>query len=236
MVLFRAKYQMSNFGQELIKAGVPYTDRFKTWGDDIVKLRDGLAAIKNGKDVMTGGQAERIIAEMPYGAFKNDSNPSKWEDEYAGRQTVPTNHVVDQIRFDPPESYGGIARWCDDFEDANYYQQEAIKHNLHQENEHMVPEGLNLRTIHGSKGREADTVILSTDTTQSVQENMDGESISDAERRLYYVGMTRTENRLVMCQGLDSESPEITIDEIIGKEWREKYEWTNGPVRERQLQ
>jgi len=233
MVLFRAKYQMNNFGQELIKAGIPYTDRFKTWKDDIVKLRDGLAALKNEKDQMTGGQAERIMAELPYGAFKNGTDPSKWEDKYASRQTVPTDHVLDQVRFDRPQSYGRIARWCDDFEDANYYQGEAIKHNLHQDNEHMVPEGINLRTIHGSKGREADTVVLSTDTTQSVQENMADGSMNDAERRLYYVGMTRTENRLVMCQGLDTDSPEFTLDEIIGKEWREQYEWTNGPVRER---
>jgi hypothetical protein len=223
---------MQKFGEKMIKAGIPFRNRFKTWNDDIVALRDGLAALKNNQDTMSGKSAERIVAEMPDGAFVSSANSNSLESKYSARQTVPTKHVLKQFRFDRPDTYGKIARWCDDFEEANYYQEEAVKGNLKQHNEHMTPDGINLRTIHGSKGREADTVILSTDTTQSVQENMNGESINDAERRLYYVGMTRTENRLVMCQGLHSESPEITIDEIIGEEWREDYEFVNGPVRE----
>jgi len=66
-----------------------------------------------------------------------------------------------------------------------------------------------------------------------VMDSCPDDDMSDAERRLYYVGMTRTKNRLVMCEGLDSDSPTFTLDQIIGDSWREDYEWANGPVDER---
>jgi len=58
-------------------------------------------------------------------------------------------------------------------------------------------------------------------------DNMPSGELTDAERRLYYVGITRTENRLVMCQGIDDKSPEISLDTIFGEEWREMYDWAN---------
>lgn len=233
MILFRAKYQMQNFGQELIKAGIPFKDRFKTWRDNIIALRNAFAALHDGDNYMSGKAAQRIVVEMPGDTFANGVSQSKWEDKFASKNKVDCEQVLNLFRYSRPTSWGGLSRWCEEFEEANYYQTEAVKHNIHQGNQDMEPDGIRINTIHGSKGREADTVILSTDTTQSVKENMDNGEISDAERRLYYVGMTRTENRLVMCQGLDRDSPEITLDEIISPEWRDKYEWANGPIRER---
>jgi superfamily I DNA/RNA helicase len=115
----------------------------------------------------------------------------------------------------------------------NYYREMAVRNNLLKDNENLDPKGVRLNTIHGSKGREADTVILSTDTTQSVRDNMAAGALTDAERRLYYVGITRTENRLVMCQGLDDNSPTIALDTIFGPEWRDDYDWANDVVDRR---
>jgi len=229
MILFRAKYQMSSFGQNLIKAGIPYTDRFKTWKDDVLKLRNGLGALKNGDRLMTGAQAARVIEELPPAALPTGTNKDRLVDRFAAESEVATANVVSSTRYDRPDSEHKLRRWCKEFvtDDMNYYREMAVRNNLMMDNEHLSPHGVELETIHGSKGQEADTIILSTDSTQSVMDNMPDGTMTDAERRLYYVGITRTENRLVMCQGLDDKSPEISLDTIFGEEWREMYDWAN---------
>jgi DNA helicase-2/ATP-dependent DNA helicase PcrA len=235
MILFRAKYQMSNFGDELINAGIPYTDRFKTWKEPVLKLRDALAALKNDQDYMTGGQASRLMEELPDGAFKHSTRRERLVDNFSSQKRINVETVLGKVRYDKPDDYRQLRRWCKEFktDDMNWYRERAVRNNLVQHNEHLDPSGVELETIHGSKGQEADTIILSTDSTQSVMENMPRGDLTDAERRLYYVGMTRTKNRLVMCQGLDSDSPAIPLSQIIGEEWKESYEWANGPVDDR---
>jgi DNA helicase-2/ATP-dependent DNA helicase PcrA len=232
MVLFRAKYQMNNFGQELIKCGIPYIDRFKTWKKDVLNLRDGIAALKNDKRLMSGTQASRVIEELPSAAIKRDENKKRLKQKFGNRSEVQTAQVVDVCRYRRPNDDSSLMRWCKEFatDDMHYYRAEAVRNNLRKDKEHLDPEGVELETIHGSKGQEADTIILSTDTTQSVLDNMPPGDMTDAERRLYYVGMTRTKNRLIMCEGLDKDSEQLTLDQIIGKEWREKHEWANKKI------
>jgi len=59
-------------------------------------------------------------------------------------------------------------------------------------------------TIHSVKGGQADTVFLFPDlslaASQEKEESVAGE---DAVRRMFYVGMTRAANRLVLCQPSD---------------------------------
>jgi DNA helicase-2/ATP-dependent DNA helicase PcrA len=235
MILFRAKYQMSNFGEHLIDAGIPYSDRFKTWKEPVLKLRDALAVLKSDEDYMTGGQASRLMEELPDSAFKHDTRRERLIDQFAPQKRIHVDSILGKVRYSRPTDYGSLRRWCNEFktDDMNWYRERAVRNNLTQHNEHLDPAGIKLRTIHGSKGREADTVILPTDSTQSVLDNMPKGELSDAERRLYYVGMTRTKNRLVMCQGLDGDSPSIPLDTILGSRWRSEYDWANGPVDER---
>jgi len=54
--------------------------------------------------------------------------------------------------------------------------------------------GSNLSTIHGSKGGEADNVMLLTDLTRKA--DVSYWSQRDEERRVFYVGMTRARNTL----------------------------------------
>jgi hypothetical protein len=233
MILFRAKYQISNFSDNLIDSGIPFKDRFKTWNEDIVALRDGLAALKNDETHMSGHSAARLVREMPDNALEQGVNRDSMCDIFSSESQVNCSRVLDKFRYRQPTEYGSLRRWTTEFEDANWYQERAIRNNLTKDNEELDPDGIRLKTIHGSKGREANTVILSCSSTQSVMDSCPDDDMSDAERRLYYVGMTRTKNRLVMCEGLDSDSPTFTLDQIIGESWREDYEWANGPVDER---
>jgi superfamily I DNA/RNA helicase len=49
-------------------------------------------------------------------------------------------------------------------------------------------------SIHQSKGREAHTVVLDTDISKAVYDNMLWEP--DEEHRVWYVGVTRAKERL----------------------------------------
>jgi hypothetical protein len=106
--------------------------------------------------------------------------------------------------------------YVEDGDEVNYYQKEAIKGNIKRGNEHMDPERVTIGTIHSSKGKEAETVILALDTTTTIAENMRQDTrddpskvISDPERRVYYVGMTRASQKLVLAEGV--VDPEMTL-------------------------
>jgi len=55
---------------------------------------------------------------------------------------------------------------------------------------------IRLSTIHQSKGGEADTVVLFTDVSNMVWENI----WTDHEHRVWYVAVTRTKNKLIIIQ------------------------------------
>lgn len=64
-----------------------------------------------------------------------------------------------------------------------------------------------LSTIHGAKGKEADHVLLSTAISQRV---LDGMMVDpDAEHRVFYVGVTRPKKSLTLYVGGDGEQYEI---------------------------
>jgi len=57
---------------------------------------------------------------------------------------------------------------------------------------------INLSTIHGAKGGEADNVMLLTDLSRKSQEAMERDS--DDECRVFYVGATRAREQLHIIQ------------------------------------
>lgn len=67
-------------------------------------------------------------------------------------------------------------------------------------NNQYLPKGtkfnINVSTIHGAKGAEADNVVIIPDVSPATYENLD----SDAERRVWYVGLTRTRKCLYLVE------------------------------------
>jgi hypothetical protein len=55
---------------------------------------------------------------------------------------------------------------------------------------------IRIETIHGAKGLESENVLLATDMTYRVQQGY--ELDPDSEHRVFYVGMTRASERLVL--------------------------------------
>jgi DNA helicase-2/ATP-dependent DNA helicase PcrA len=94
-------------------------------------------------------------------------------------------------------------------------------------------------TIHSAKGREADHVFVATDLTEKVVEQMAASvsdpgdvsgtdeftknadpvpTLTDNERRVFYVGMSRARERLVLLENLVDGAPTLPIDVLLHNE------------------
>jgi DNA helicase-2/ATP-dependent DNA helicase PcrA len=94
-------------------------------------------------------------------------------------------------------------------------------------------------TIHSAKGREADHVYVATDLTEKVVEQMAASvpdptdvpgcekftrttdpvpRLTDNERRVFYVGMSRARERLVLLENLVDGAPTLPIDVLMHNE------------------
>jgi len=222
--LFRANYQCQNFGQKLIRRGIPFEDRFKTWRSSVDKIRNAVAAICNDYEYVDGDAAAELISNTASDQFTEGNSWGAFEDEFRGEsrgdnerlQNALTGRRIDNTRIKE------LVESLDD-DDFNYYQKEAIKHNVFNGREHLDPDGVVVETIHWSKGQEANTVILGLDTTSAVGAQSD-KRMPDAERRLYYVGLTRTENTLVLGERLAGSSDTFTGEDLFGEDWEEAIE------------
>ena len=113
------------------------------------------------------------------------------------------------------------------------------------------PDLVRVGTIHSAKGREADHVFVGTDLTEKVVEQMaatvtgreetetDGDGdlpgedeftkrtnpvplLTDNERRVFYVGMSRARERLVLLENLIDGAPTVPISVLLHNEIREE--------------
>ena len=111
----------------------------------------------------------------------------------------------------------------------------------------LDPATVRVGTIHSAKGREADHVFVATDLTEKVVEQMaatvtgheetadpttagDNEFtkhtdpvplLTDNERRVFYVGMSRARERLVILENLIDGAPTVPIDVLLHNERRD---------------
>jgi DNA helicase-2/ATP-dependent DNA helicase PcrA len=120
------------------------------------------------------------------------------------------------------------------------FQERSVRAYFASEYQGMDRDRVRLGTIHSAKGREADHVFVATDLTEKVVEQMaataeqDGKEIpgdgtltkhtspvptmTDNERRVFYVGMSRARERLVILEGLVDGAPTLPVDVLLHDE------------------
>jgi Superfamily I DNA and RNA helicases len=199
----------------------------ETWDEQTVTVRDALAKMKNEEGSIRGDELQTLKDVATKSMLSDDSDFSETERVMSNFGSgVPAEKVKKSFdlstrytnsRFDTEK----FLEQADD-DEINYYQKEAIKGNLENDNEHMDPERVRIGTIHSAKGKEAETVILGLDSTSTILENMEedtkdqpGKRVSDAERRVYYVGMTRASDTLVLSEGTIDPSNTIKIGHLL---------------------
>ncbi|MFT4883390.1 MAG: DNA helicase-2/ATP-dependent DNA helicase PcrA [Natronomonas sp.] len=245
MVLFRARYQMFQFMDEFIDEGIPFTSLTdqRMWTDRLQGYVDAIESLDDGERI-DGLQAQRLgemLAESAFGTGERDDYFDALDDlqEQAGvddltEMAVAPDFVDNHAPFAP-----GPASAADMLTKVSNFQERSVKAYFKGDYRGMDPSRLRLGTIHSAKGREADHVFVATDLTEKVVEQMAASvddpadvagvtefnkhsdpvpTMTDNERRVFYVGMSRARERLVLLENLVDGAPTLPIDVLLYNE------------------
>ncbi|AUX08876.1 DNA helicase II/ATP-dependent DNA helicase PcrA [Halalkaliarchaeum desulfuricum] len=243
MVLFRARYQLFQFIDEFIDIGIPFsalTDQ-RMWTDRLTDYVRAIEAIDADEQV-TGLQARRLADMLQTSAFGTNDREEFYDfleeieeeadvDDIAQIDIDPDG-IRDRVPFMPgPASAGDMLRKVTSF------QRNSVKAYFTGDYQKMDPNRVRVGTIHSAKGREADHVYVGTDLTEKVVEQMaasveDPENVpgidgtftkttnpvpivTDNERRVFYVGMSRARERLVLLENVIKGAPTLPLDVLL---------------------
>ncbi|MFD1595066.1 UvrD-helicase domain-containing protein [Haloplanus litoreus] len=248
MVLFRARYQMFQFIDDFLPKGIPFsvmTDQ-RMWTDRLTQYVRAVEKLDED-DPITGLEARRLadmLQDSAFGTNERDDFYDYLDDaEEAGdaddvaELSVDPGVVTDHVPFMPePAAAGDMVRKVTSF------QRKSVDAYFGGDYAGMDPSRVRVGTIHSAKGREADHVFVCTDLTEKVVEQMaasvddptdvDGVEeftahtspvpvLTDNERRVFYVGMSRARERLVLLENLIGGAPTLPISVLLHNELRE---------------
>jgi DNA helicase-2/ATP-dependent DNA helicase PcrA len=249
MVLFRARYQMFQFIDEFLPKGIPFsamTDQ-RMWTD---RLTDYVRAVEKveADEPITGLEARRLADMLQDSAFGTHERDDLY-DYLDDREEAADADDITEIEIDPdavterapfmpaPAAAGDMVRKVTSF------QRDAVDAYFAGEYHGMDPNRVRVGTIHSAKGREADHVFVATDLTEKVVEQMAASVpdptdvpgieeftahtspvplLTDNERRVFYVGMSRARERLVLLENLISGAPTLPISVLLHNELRDE--------------
>ncbi|WP_336360741.1 ATP-dependent helicase [Haladaptatus sp. ZSTT2] len=242
MVLFRARYQMFQFMDEFIDEGIPFrvlTDQ-RMWTDRLHQYVTAVEAIDAGENV-DGLQARRLANMLADSAFGTNDRDALFEaiedakEEHDEDDLTNLEFEPDFIREFAPFVPAPVSA-ADMLRKVTSFQRRSLKAYFAGDYQHLDRENVRVGTIHSAKGREADHVFVATDLTEKVVEQMAAlleqegripEGIeftkrtspipimTDNERRVFYVGMSRARERLVMMENLVDGAPTLPIDVLL---------------------
>ena len=246
MVLFRARYQMFQFMDEFIGEGIPFTcltDQ-RMWTDRLAQYVNAVEAIDEDEPV-TGLEARRLadmLADSAFGTGERDELFDALDEMEEDAETddleeliVEPDTVTEYAPFMPdPRAAADMLRKVTSFQERSvdaYFSGEYVG---------MDTNRVRVGTIHSAKGREADHVFVATDLTEKVVEQMAATveqqgreipgvdeftkrtspvpTLTDNERRVFYVGMSRARERLVLMENLVDGAPTLPIDVLLNNE------------------
>jgi len=241
MVLFRARYQLFEFVDEFLGEGIPFkalTDQ-RLWTDRLTDYVRAVEALDRG-DPVNGLQARRLADMLQASAFGTNER-GEFRDELEELEEaadveditkidVEADLIRDYAPFVPqPPAAADMLR------KVTSYQRRAVDAYFRGDYRGQDPNRVRVGTIHSAKGREADHVFVATDLTEKVVEQMAATAeeagvpegvefgqhsnpvpiVTDNERRVFYVGMSRARERLVLLQNLIDGAPTLPIDVLL---------------------
>ncbi|MFW5974380.1 MAG: 3'-5' exonuclease, partial [Natrialbaceae archaeon] len=232
--------------------GIPFkalTDQ-RLWTDRLVDYVRAIEAY-DADEELTLLQGRRLADMLQTSAFGSNDREEFYDFLEAEEEAADTEDIAeiplapeDVKRFAPfipdPTSASDMVRKVTSFQRKSV--DAYFAGNYHGRDPNLVRVG----TIHSAKGREADHVFVGTDLTEKVVEQMaatvsgheepvetpDGEEftkktdpvplLTDNERRVFYVGMSRARERLVLLENLIDGAPTVPISVLLHNEIREE--------------
>ncbi len=190
--LVRAIHQVLPIAHVLAGMGIPFLNKLCGWTYHDVNLLNCLVKIQN-RITPTTEELNALVDNYPVKYFKGDQNKKELKDFITKAGSMEgfkkINHeLIDLIiRGDPVE---GLQR-------AGDFNKKKIG-GLLQKNRILDLNKITtyIKTIHGSKGLEAETVFLHTGITKKINKSiLDYERLKD-EARVWYVGLSRASQKL----------------------------------------
>ncbi|MFC7073553.1 UvrD-helicase domain-containing protein [Halovenus rubra] len=249
MILFRARYQMFQFIDEFIDEGIPFkclTDQ-RMWTDRLCQYVSAIEGLAED-DPINGLEARRLADMLADSAFGTGERDDLFDDLDAREEEADVDDIVninvepELIREHAPFAPDPPAA-SDMLRKVTQFQERSVSAYFDSHYEGMDHDRVRLGTIHSAKGREADHVFVGTDLTEKVVEQMAATAeqedkpipgdveftkhtspvptLTDNERRVFYVGMSRARERLVLMEGLVDGAPTLPIDVLLYDEPRE---------------
>ena len=247
MVLFRARYQLFRFIDEFLPLGMPFsalTDQ-RMWTDRLTQYVRAVEAF-DAEEELDGLQARRLADMLQESAFGTNDRDALFDyiDELEEGSDADD---LTEIPVDP-DSIAEFAPFAPGTESAadmlrkvTSFQRNSVEAYFDGDYRGMDPSRVRIGTIHSAKGREADHVFVATDLTEKVVEQMAasvddtevpgvGEFtattdpvpiLTDNERRVFYVGMSRARERLVLLENLVSGAPTLPVSVLLHNELRD---------------
>ncbi|KTG29727.1 UvrD-helicase domain-containing protein [Haloferax profundi] len=250
MVLFRARYQMFQFIDEFLPSGIPFstlTDQ-RMWTDRLTQYVRAVEAME-AEEPVDGLQARRLADMLQDSAFGTNDRDDLF-DAIDERQEEAGVEDITNIEFTPKEiknfapfAPNGSAA-SDMVRKVTSFQRKSVDAYFSGDYAGMDPSRVRVGTIHSAKGREADHVFMATDLTEKVVEQMAASVseeeleargieeftastspvplITDNERRVFYVGMSRARERLIILENLVNGAPTLPISVLLHNEIRDE--------------
>ncbi|QGN05940.1 ATP-dependent helicase [Halorhabdus sp. CBA1104] len=246
MILFRARYQMFQFIDEFIGDGIPFsvmTDQ-RMWTDRLTDYISGIESLSTDEP-LTALEARRLadmLADTAFGTGERDDLFDAIDERSEAADTDDLAEIdlePDLVREHAPFLPEPAAA-ADMVRKVTSFQERTIEAYFRGDYQDVSPDRVRVGTIHSAKGREADHVFVATDLTEKVVEQMaataeqegidipgDEEftkhttpvpTLTDNERRVFYVGMSRARERLVVMENLVDGAPTLPIDVLLNDE------------------
>ena len=188
LILGRDKYQLDALEDDLINEGVYYERNDETSINKRIH-----EAILAWEDLRKGKSIDIKLVRKVYTYLKTEKGVAK---EHKGMKNADKEKLYTYDTLST--QYGLLASkeepWFKALENIESHKKTYVRMCLRRKENIRQGPRITLSTIHGSKGSEADNVMLLTGLSRKSDEAY--WSQRDEERRVFYVGMTRARNTL----------------------------------------